>query len=42
MNFENLLGEQIFKKHNFDPLQSTSSLSIGSSFCICCLFMPVV
>ena len=36
-NFEKLLGLQVFKNHNCSPFQSSSSLSIGDSFCICCV-----
>ena len=35
MNPEKLLGKQFFKNHNFSPFQSSSSLSIRVSFCIC-------
>ena len=36
MNFENLFGLQVFKNHNCNPFQSSLSLSIRFSFCICC------
>ena len=35
MNFENLFGLQVFKNHNCNPFQSSLSLSIRASFCIC-------
>ena len=34
MNFENLLGEQVFKKPNCNPFQSSLSLTIRAYFCI--------
>ena len=37
MNFEKLLGQQVFKKHNFSPFQSPSRLSICASIGICCI-----
>ena len=36
-NFEKLLSLQVFKNHNCSPFQSSSSLSIRDSFCICCV-----
>ena len=35
MNFEKLLGAQVLKIHNCNPLKTSSSLSIRPSFCIC-------
>ena len=35
INFEKLLGQQVFNTHNFNPFQSTSSLTISFSLCIC-------
>ena len=40
MNFEKLLGEQVFKNHNCNPFQSPSSLSMRVSFCISMLSIP--
>ena len=37
MYFEKVLGSQVFKNHNCNPFQSSSSLSIRASFCICCV-----
>ena len=34
MNFESLLGEQVFKNHNCNPFQSSLSLTIRAYFCI--------
>ena len=35
MNFEKLLGGQVFKNHNYNPLHSSSSFSIPASYSIC-------
>ena len=35
MNFEKLLGQQVFKSQKCNPFQSTLSLSISPSFSIC-------
>ena len=35
MNFEKLLGGQVFKNHNYNPLHSSSSFSILASYSIC-------
>ena len=40
MNFEKLLGEQVFKNHNCNPFQSPSSLSMRVFFCISMLSIP--
>ena len=40
MNFEKLLGEQVFKNHNCNSFQSPSSLSMRVSFCISMLSIP--
>ena len=37
MNFQNLLGKQVFKNHNCNPFQSSRNLSTCSSFYICCV-----
>ena len=39
MNFEKLFGQQVFKEHNCNPFQSSSSLSIHSSFAFVLLFI---
>ena len=36
-NFEKLLGQQVFPNHNWNPFQSSSSLSIPAFFRICCI-----
>ena len=36
MNFENLFGLQVFKNRNCNLFQSSLSLSIRASLCICC------
>ena len=38
VNFEELLGWQLFKNHNGNLCQSSSRLSISASFCICRVF----
>ena len=35
MNFEKLLGGQVFKNHNYNPFHSSSSFSIPTSHSIC-------
>ena len=37
MNFQNLLGKQVFKNHNCNPFQSSPNLSTCFSFYICCV-----
>ena len=37
MNFEKLLGWQVFKNDDYNPIQSSSSLSIPASFGIYCV-----
>ena len=38
MNFEKLLGGQVFKNHNYNPFHSSSSISIPASRSICGVF----
>ena len=35
MNFEKMLGYQVFKNHNWNLFQYSSSLSFHASFCNC-------
>ena len=41
MNFEKLLGEQV-KNHNYNPFQSSSSLSVPASLFIFCVIYTLI